>query len=536
MNKKIAEFLVRSLLERIESSGTKVFLSTDEASAIKLLFSNSEIEDSFTHSPQDTTESEFTPELGLSLDLERIDTKQIMCLDFGTSFSKAFASRDLGLFKEPELIELHLDYHPDGTPNYLLPSELFIEKDIIYFGASARKKFNTVEADQSRLIDSPKQYMTLGKEVSKLSEKTLHESKDPKKRITQRDALVIYIAHFNTLAEKALRDRGYPENTPRRYTHPAWSKETTDANAIAMRRIVAESITISRAYPDLFSEFEDVSKVKKILQAAEKLDESDLPRSLIKDAVREATAAGSGALSATTEGKREAYVILDIGAGTTDIAGCLCVNSVNADNMRVSEVETASKAFNRAGNFLDQVLLDLIHKQLPYDGNSIEYKQVNADLRRKIRSFKETLFEDKGLLVPLVTGDNVAVSLDDFLNDSRIQTFIEEIKTALKEAAFALCPDGGTVKLVATGGGARLPFISDIANSGSQLDGKAINYRLVDAIPIDLKQSNPDLIPPYPQLAVAAGGSLPSLPKQIASIKSGISHTPRQQIGGFYKS
>ena len=536
MNNEIAEFLVRSLIERIESSDTKVFLSTDEASAIKFLFSYSEIEDRIAHNSVDTTEREFIPQLGVPIDQEGIDTKQIMCLDFGTSFSKAFASKDLGLFKEPELIELHLDYHTDGTPNYLLPSELFIEKDIIYFGASARKKFNTVEADQSRLIDSPKQYMTLGKEVSKLSEKILHESKDSKKRITQRDVLVIYIAHFNTLAEKALRDKGYPENTPRRYTHPAWSKDTTDANAIAMRRIVGEAIVISRAYPDLFSEFADVSKIKKILQAVEKLDQSELPSSLIKDAVREATAAGSGALSATAEGKREAYVVLDIGAGTTDIAGCLCVNSINADDMRVSEVETASKAFNRAGNFLDQVLLDLIHRKVPYDRSSIEYKQVNADLRRKIRSFKETLFEDKGLLAPLVTGDNVTVSLDDFLNDSRIKNFIEEIKAALREAAFALCPDGGTVKLVATGGGARLPFIGDIANSVSQMDGKVVNYLLVEAMPEELKQSNPDLIAPYPQLAVAAGGSLPSLPTQVTSIKSGIAFTPRQQIVGFYKS
>jgi len=535
VNKQIAEFLIRSLLERIENSNDKVFLSTDEASAIKLLFSNSKIEDSVVPNPPEVTESEFVPEIGFSLDAGLIDTKQIMCLDFGTSFSKAFASKNLGLFKEPELIELHLDYHADGTPNYLLPSELFIDKDIIYFGASARKRFNTVEADQSRLIDSPKQYMTLGKEVSKLSEKTLHESKDPKQRITQRDALVIYIAHFNTLAEKALKDRGYPEDTLRRYTHPAWSKDTTDANAIAMRRIVAESITISRAYPDLFSKHAKISKIKKILQAAEKLDQSELPENLIKDAVREATAAGSGALSATSEGKREAYVILDIGAGTTDIAGCLCVNSLNEDNMRVSEVETASKAFNRAGNFLDQVLLDLIHKKLPYDKNSIEYKQVNADLRRKIRSFKETLFEDEGLLAPLVTGDNVNISLEEFLKDSRIQNFINEIKTALDEASFALSPDGGTVKLVATGGGSRLPFISTISAGGAQLDGKAINYILVDAMPVDLKQSNPDLIAPYPQLAVAAGGSLPSLPKQIASIKSGISNTPKQHIGGFYK-
>ena len=30
---------------------------------------------------------------------------------------------------------------------------------------------------------------------------------------------------------------------------------------------------------------------------------------------------------ATRERHRQPYVILDIGAGTTDVAGCLCVNN-----------------------------------------------------------------------------------------------------------------------------------------------------------------------------------------------------------------
>ena len=424
MNKQIAEFLIRSLLERIEQSDGKTFLSTDEGTAIKLLFNRPE--DSLPADGVATSdlEQEFVPQVALSISHDNVNTDQIMCLDFGTSFSKAFACKDNGLFAEPDLIELHLDYHSDGSPNYLLPSELFVDGDDIYFGASARRRFNTVEADQTKLIDSPKQYMTLGTEVSKLSEKPLPEPKDPGKRLSQRDALVIYIAHFNRLAEKALEEKNCSINTVRRYTHPAWGKESIKANSLAMKRIVAEAIAIARSYPNDFLESANIDRVKTILVAVGKLDESELPLNLLKDAVREATAAGCGALTATPEGKREAYVVLDIGAGTTDIAGCVCVHSATDDLIRVSEVETASKAFNKAGNFLDQVLLSVVHDKLPYDKNTIEYKQVNNDLRRKIRTYKETLFVDGDLLIPLVTGDNVNISLADFMSDTRIQKFI----------------------------------------------------------------------------------------------------------------
>lgn len=536
MNKQIAEFLIRSLLERIEQSDEKIFLSTDEGSAIKLLFNRPEGSLPTDEVATSDSEQEFVPQVALSISHDDVNTDQIMCLDFGTSFSKAFACKDNGLFAEPDLIELHLDYHSDGSPNYLLPSELFVDGDRIYFGAAARGKFNTVEADQTQLIDSPKQYMTLGTEVSRLSEKPLPETKDPKKRLSQRDALVIYIAHFNRLAEKALEEKNCSVNTVRRYTHPAWGKESVVANSLAMRKIVAEAIAISRAYPDEFLESANISRIKRILVAAEKLGDHELPLNLLMDAVREATAAGCGALTATPEGKREAYVILDIGAGTTDIAGCICVNNSITDEIKVSEVESAAKAFNKAGNFLDQVLLSVVHGKLPYDKNSIEYKQVNNDLRRKIRAYKETLFVDGDLLIPLVTGENVNITLADFMSDSRIQTFINDIQNTIQVAAFAVHPDGGTVKLVPTGGGARLSFIENLVGSGMQKDGKTIQCVQVDAMPSSLKQSNPDLIDPYPQLAVAAGGSLPTLPKQISPIPSGPTNTPKRHIVGSYKS
>jgi len=535
VNKKIAEFLIRSLLERIEQSNEKTFLSSDEAAAIKLLFSKTDGSLPKGELDAPNTDQEFTPIVALSINFDDVNTDQIMCLDFGTSFSKAFACKDNGLFAEPDLIELHLDYLLDGSPNYLLPSELFIDGDDIYFGASARRRFNTVEADQTRLIDSPKQYMTLGTEVSKLSEKTLPETKDPKNRLSQRDALVIYIAHFNRLAEKALEEKNCSVNTVRRYTHPAWGKETIKANSLAMKRIVAEAIAISRAYPDEFLKSANINMVKQMLVAAEKLDESELPLNLLKGAVREATAAGCGALTATPEGKREAYVILDIGAGTTDIAGCICVHNSITDEIKVSEVETAAKAFNKAGNFLDQILLNMVHGKLPYDKNSIEYKQVNNDLRRKIRAYKETLFVDGDLLIPLVTGDNVNIALDDFMSDSRIEKFISDIQLTIQEAAFAVHPDGGTVKLVPTGGGARLSFIQKFVNNGARKESKTIQYDQVDAMPSSLKLSNPDLIEPYPQLAVAAGGSLPSLPKQVPPIPTGPTNTPKSYMRPSYK-
>ena len=128
----------------------------------------------------DKGRSEVSPAPSLRWKPERAPVANlILCLDFGTSFSKAFACRSHTSDDVPKLIDVDFGENEDGTTQYFLPSELFIHDDRVFFGMAARRQFEIVEADQDRLIDSPKHYMTLGTEVAELHQKPLRPEQDP---------------------------------------------------------------------------------------------------------------------------------------------------------------------------------------------------------------------------------------------------------------------------------------------------------------------------------------------------------------------
>ena len=213
----------------------------------------------------------------------------ILCLDFGTSFSKAFACRNYDSDEVPELVDVDFGEHEDGTTRYFLPSELFIHDDHVYFGIAARRQFEVVEADQDRLIDSPKQYMTLGTEVAELHQKPLRSEQDPSKSLSQRDALVLYLAHLNRLAEISLQGGGIEGDVRRRYAHPAWDDASAGANAKAMARIMAESIVLAKRFPQEFEERMSLATARDIARNVQTADDEDLPFELLIDPVLEAT-------------------------------------------------------------------------------------------------------------------------------------------------------------------------------------------------------------------------------------------------------
>ena len=97
-----------------------------------------------------------------------LDDGKLVCIDFGTSFSKAYASEGNDPDEAPELIGILLSPDAEGSSRYLLPSELLIHQGGVHFGISARKVFDDIAAEQDQFIDNPKQYMTLSKDVSNL--------------------------------------------------------------------------------------------------------------------------------------------------------------------------------------------------------------------------------------------------------------------------------------------------------------------------------------------------------------------------------
>ena len=530
MNRDTAAAILTNLRERAERTDSSVVLMSLEIQALQVLFSagtGANISSSNGKNSGDEQPREVPVEIPSDPPLQwkpghPPESNVVLCLDFGTSFSKAFACRDLLIEPVPELIDISFGENDDGTTRYVLPSELFIHDGSIFFGVAARQQFEIVGAEQDRLIDNPKQYMTLGMEVAALHQKPLRSEQDPSGTLNQRDALVLYLAHLNVLAEKSLQRTGFAGEIRRRYAHPAWDDESAEANSRAMDRIMAEAIMLAKCCPAEFEEQTALEAAKGLARRVQTVEEEDLPLGLLVGPVHEATAAGAGALMATRERHRQPYVILDIGAGTTDVAGCLCVNNPDWDYVKVAEVTGARKAIRRAGNTLDNILLKEILKRSSLANGTTEYHQVSQSLRRSIRNLKETLFEEGSLVSPLKSDEVVEIDLSEFIGMDSVKSLFREIETIVTDAAFVVAGDDEHVQLVATGGGARLPIVKELISRPIEKDGRRMKLESREAMPNDLKEAYPRLRNIYPQLAVAIGGSHPELPEQMISVSEGI--------------
>lgn len=542
-----ARELLENLLERARLSSEKVFLTRREVDAIEAVLAlGSEVRTGSTagapaapsssgaNSPTVVVDQAAITLAPVIVSIDEVAPGAMLCIDFGTSFSKAFVSRGTD-DSHLELIDLAIG---DGSTGSRLttPSELFVDGDRIYFGSHARHHWDNVQAPAERLIDSIKQFITLNQDVSTLSQRTMLPAQDPHQLFSQRDVLALYLAHLTALTEAALGEQKLPVNLRRRFTHPAWKDGAKEENEREMRQLMAEAIVLARSAEAEFTTSIPVSSARQLLDQLQKRDPALLPVSLIGEPVREATAAGAGALLATKEGKREAYLVLDIGAGTTDVAGFYCVNNPNADRMRVFEVSPAADAKNVAGNALDNALQRLVLDKSGLSHDTAEARLAGHALRRQIRAYKEQLFRAERVSIALTTDQIVEVTLEEFLQFPPVVNFNKVIADLVARSAIALAGDLSRVNFVATGGGAELPIVRELAEKGIHSGDQYVGLNLLPAMAQDVRESYPDLIDPYPQIAVALGGSLPQLPEQRGNIPSGITSAPTRTLAPMYRA
>lgn len=541
MEDGIARFILQSLCERSDGTKEPIVLTSAERAAIHTLF-RAPLQDSPSQSSQPREGLSTTPNLAAPFSprimwhpSKPLEDDVLICLDFGTSFSKAFGCQGTDNDNTPNLIDISFGPDPEGRARFLQPSELLIHGTDIYFGAAARAKFELVDATQDTLIDNPKQYMTLGTDVANLHQKLLRKEQDPTGKFSQRDMLVLYLAHLNRMADTSLRVGDEYREVRRRYTHPAWKKEMEKANGLAMARIMAEAIALSRLFPEDFVDKCNLDRALKLATASFDALDSELPFEMLKESVREATAAGAGALMATDEGQRQAYVILDIGAGTTDVAGCVCINNSLTGEISVAEITSAADALSQAGNSIDNALLKHILDASSLAQGTTEYSHSSQSLRRSIRAYKEALFNERFIFVTLVTGETVEVELEAFLKLPMILKFFKSIADVVTNAAFKISDERTSVFLVPTGGGAGLPIVEQLVGKPLSQGSRTLVLKLREAMPEDLKAPYSDLIPVYPQLSVAIGGALPSLPKQLGSMPEWQKDPGKKTLSTIYR-
>jgi len=248
-----------------------------------------------------------------------------------------------------------------------------------------------------------------------------------------------------------------------------------------------------------------------------------LPDYLLGAGVPEPVAAAAS-LMLTEEAQRELFLVVDVGAGTTDFGLFLLQHNPAKGVCQVRIVPNTIKVLEQAGNRVDDLRQFYLLELEGIDKASPEREHTLSFLQSTMRLQKEMLFRDGTVEIALANRSKALVHREAFLASTRVMTFSQLLQQELLEVLNAT-GDGFLdlmhdthMNVVLTGGGADLPMVQSLATDVVEVRGRRILRKPVPHVPAWITERYPQFAPQYPQLAVAIGGASPELPSVAESV------------------
>lgn len=557
MENKIAAVLIKSLLERIERDQSIGAVSSLEREALlqalaalgdpQISVSEAPIAAPVVSAPVEQAKQPVAdvevkspvmvaveaaptlPEVDLVLTANErsapTDPDVMLCLDFGTAMSKAFAS-----VQPFEHLELELGVAA-GKAGHTLPSSVFIgDNGKAYFGFEAiDRSQELIESGRERL-DSIKGWLSLRREGDLDGEScVLSKALNPTAfKLTQGDLIRIYLAYLTDMAGMAmasysLEGKKIQRYALRRFARPCWPDQVQAKWADAlMRTMLAEAQILADTFSGRWAGGIDVAELKAAVEKLKRVGKR--PDYLIADGVPEPVAVAAGAFE-DMENLRDAFMVVDVGAGTTDFGLFVSTRRPGEEEVRVFQVPASIQGLMQAGDKVDTMLRVFIAQKESIDTADNSGRMNMADLGRRIRGLKEALFKAGKLEYALADGTVGQVTLDEFLADERVQRFGALVQKGFVESLQAvdaswlrwLAAPGVALRVVLTGGSSQLPMMKALAKGPIQVGDFEIRREEVSPRPQWMEDASDELQAMYPQLAVAIGGSAEHMPATLTA-------------------
>ncbi|MGE3142121.1 MAG: Hsp70 family protein [Hyphomonadaceae bacterium] len=434
------------------------------------------------------------------------------CVDFGTAASKVSlcAPPHFGARALERIRPLAVGTAAQETTPYMAQSSLLFDNGRIYFGAHALERASDAEAN---LLQSFKMFFG-AHDLDEALRSRLRRDVDASGQFSQRDALVLYVAYLMRLAENAMAaDPGLPQEAllaPRRYAHPQW-------RAGAMANVVMTAIfDEAAALPAAVTAAALSPEGLEAPAARAALDEArQRPRDgRIETGVFEAQAAAECHF-AFAEHAPDHVLVLDMGAGTTDITGFAIAAGRTGRVMR--EIEPIRVTAPLACDTLDRILVAMMVDKVKTERRKGARKQFWRRLSLRARRLKETLFRE-GACEAVCDGQRIVLRLSEFLgkrpfNEFRAAMLSLYAEALAKLAARAVEAGRDEIGVVLAGGGASLPLIQQMAQRARPKTAR-IRRVLVQPIVPDWARGgafHPSIAPVFPQLSISIGGAVAAL-------------------------
>lgn len=459
--------------------------------------------------------------MDLELDLSSVrpeageDGVAVLCLDFGTAFTKAYAMRG---WSDP--VDISLGSYAGGDSPLMVESSVWIDDDGIHFGPDATSRTASIPAGRRR-FDSMKRRL-LDLESGEVRAEPVSKDLNPlagDTDFTELGLLTLYLAYVTHLLSTALQAEGLPRHLPRRLTRPCWNGDSGKSLSSALRLIVAKATIIADTLGNSLVEGLDPHLAASALAAVDQVS-PDVLSSVVESLLREDLSEPE-AVAAPFEADSDWHflTVVDVGAGTTDTATFLLRAHPKWERGKISLVPGSRASLGKAGDEVDRILLEILRGELSSRLDEGDAGGLDAWLCATIRDHKLRLFRDEIVEVEFA-GATAMLDLEEFLASDGVKR-LEDDMVGLLGRSFQAMPanmtkrivEKGGVRLLLSGGGAGLPMAKGLANRPFLVDAGAIWPRITDARPDWESSKDDEFRSIYPQLAVAVGGASPFLPE-----------------------
>lgn len=439
----------------------------------------------------------------------------LLCLDFGTAMSKAFATDKT----DDNLVDLKIGSEAgQSEPIYSLISSIFItDSGRILFGHRAVSESTRADAINRKRLDSIKDILC--KDVMcNLDEAPLETAYNPTNiALTKGDMVTLFLAYFTDMATSQLQANGYSRYVSRRFTRPVLPPDRGSWAENQLRVLIVRAQILADTLHGGWHNGIDVETAKQLLTEIRNLEM--LPTYLINSGIIEPVAAvGSRFRSFRCEKNfRRLLMVIDVGAGTIDYALFAEVHEIGVP-IKIWEILGSIQVLRQAGDMVDKLLRNYILKKANVVSSDNDFLMIDADLSLKIRQLKEQLFQESKVNVTLTNDQLVQVNLGEFVEQPAVKEFEKSIHEKFFECLAGVHKSwielfgNGDLAVVFTGGGATLPMIRSIENTNPFVHKKELKIKASTPIPPWVKNDYPELSSEFLQLAVAIGGASRSIP------------------------
>jgi molecular chaperone DnaK len=429
-----------------------------------------------------------------------------VCIDFGTAFSKAAAAPQAAWTHfHPEDVRPLMLSAEEGANPFLLDSAVFVDDDRILFGRAAITRADALAHQKRQALRSFKTLLSVS-DLDRALNTSAPVSVDPHRIFPVRDLVVLYLAYLLAATDRAVRaDPVLSEASAieRRYAAPAWRAGDSGGLHGAVVRLFGEAEALRAAVGDriLSPQGLSIKSVSDALPGA-----LGHPKTVQMGLVFEATAAAAYT-SIGLEESASHMVVVDMGAGTTDIA------AIARGGGRMEELPQARVTLKQAGDFIDRVVANIVLDANSWARTSEQQSILWRLLMRHMRDIKESLFVD-GRAMLRHDNRTIGLTMRDVEKDRDFKDFMKNLQRAydtslevVRDSAIERKRRG--VQAVAVGGGANAPFIQALLKRKPSRSNRLV---------WEARPATPDwayapafkgnLAPVFPQLSIAIGGAL----------------------------